>query len=64
MSGSVSKKKGGYREDTMTLHAERRRKERKGYQIMLEVFCNKEDKLYLHLDPKLENRTACWGLQN
>ena len=50
---------GRYREKTVTLHLERRR-----YLIMLEVFCNKEDKLCLNLDPKLGNKTARWGLLN
>lgn len=45
----------GYRDEPMTLHAALRRTQRKEYPIMLGVFCNK---LYLHLDPKLENRTA------
>lgn len=44
--------------------AELGRKERKGYPIMLGDFCNKENKLYLCLDLKLENRTAWWGLLN
>lgn len=52
---SKFKKTRSYRGDTMTLIAELGRK---GYPIMLGDFCSKEDKLYLCLDPKLENRTA------